>query len=73
MGLELSRRQIDDQPLRYLNVLKYLALGGHGWKIGWKMLFTDRSGHPPPVDGPLAIAQPPAFWPGFSGYIAPWW
>jgi hypothetical protein len=71
--LQMARRQADDQPAKCLNVLKYLARGGHGWKIGWKMLFRDGSGHPAPVDGPLAIAQPYAFWLGFSGCIAPWW
>ena len=71
--LQVTRRQVDDQPLKYLNILKSLGQGGHGWKIGWKMLFTYRSCHPAPVDGSLAIAQPPAFWPGFSGCIVPWW
>ena len=71
--LQVTRRQVDDQPLKYLNILKSLGQGGHGWKIGWKMLFRDRSCHPAPVDGSLAIAQPPAFWPGFSGCIVPWW
>ena len=70
---EVARRQVDDQPPKYLKMLKCLARGGHGWKIGWKMLFRYRSGHPPPVDGPLAIVQPHAFWPGFSGCIVPWW
>ena len=71
--LQVARRQVDDQPPTYLNILKSLCQGGHGWKIGLKMLFTHRSGHPPPVDGPLATAQPHAFWPGFSGCIVPWW
>src|SRR5215469_12727747 len=70
---QVARRHIDDQPPKYLNILKSLAPGGHGWKIGWKILFRDRSCHPAPVDGSLAIAQPPAFLPGFSGCIVPWW
>jgi len=71
--LQVARRQVDDQPPRYLSMLKSLAQGGHGWKIGWKMLFTYRSCHPAPVDGSLVIARPHVFWPGFSGCIVPWW
>ena len=71
--LQVARRQVDDQPPKYLNMLKSLDRGGHGWKIGWKMLFTDCSYHPAPVDGSLAIAPPHVFWPGSSGCIVPWW
>jgi len=41
-----SRRVIINQPPRGLNPLKSLWLGGHGWKIGWKILFSLSSGHP---------------------------
>src|SRR6516162_6132757 len=53
MRLQMTRRLIDDQPLRSLNPLKCLPLGGHGWKIGWKIPFSYCSGHPSRVDGPL--------------------
>ena len=38
------RRLIINQPPKSLNPLKYLSLGGHGWKIGWKILFAYCSG-----------------------------
>jgi len=41
-----TRRLIINQPPRGLNPLKSLWLGGHGWKIGWKILFSLSSGHP---------------------------
>ena len=40
------RRLIINLPPREPNSLKSLSLGGHGWKIGWKILFSDRSGPP---------------------------
>ena len=38
------RRLIINLPPREPNSLKFLSLGGHGWKIGWKILFSHRSG-----------------------------
>ena len=40
------RRLIINLPPREPNSLKSLWLGGHGWKIGWKILFSHRSGPP---------------------------
>jgi hypothetical protein len=40
------RRLIINLPPREPNSLKFLSLGGHGWKIGWKILFSHRSGPP---------------------------
>ena len=40
------RRLIINLPPREPNLLKSLWLGGHGWKIGWKILFSHRSGPP---------------------------
>jgi hypothetical protein len=39
-GFEMPRRQVDDQPPRGRKSLKPLTLGGHGWKVGWKILFA---------------------------------
>jgi hypothetical protein len=67
------RRLIINLPPRGLNSLKSLQSGGHGWKIGWKILFSHRSGHPSPLDSPPASGRQRASWSGFSGCIAPWW
>ena len=40
------RRLIINLPPREPNSLRFLSLGGHGWKIGWKILFSHRSGPP---------------------------
>ena len=40
------KRLIINLPPIELNLLKLLWIGGHGWKIGWKILFSYRSGHP---------------------------
>ena len=50
-------RLIINQPPGGPNPLKSLRLGGHGWKIGWKILFSYCSGHPSRVDGPLVIGR----------------
>jgi hypothetical protein len=34
---EVTGRQVDDQPPSGRKSLKSLLLGGHGWKIGWKI------------------------------------
>jgi hypothetical protein len=39
-------RLIINLPPGEPNSLKSLSLGGHGWKIGWKILFSRRSGPP---------------------------
>ena len=39
------RRLIINLPPRGRNPLKSLRLGGYGWKIEWKILFSHRSGH----------------------------
>jgi hypothetical protein len=39
-GFQMAGRQIDDQPPIGRKSLKSLLLGGHGWKIGWKIQFT---------------------------------
>jgi hypothetical protein len=67
------RRLIINLPPRGLDPLKSLPLGGHGWKIGWKILFSHRSDHPSPLDSPPASGRQRASWSGFSGCIAPWW
>jgi hypothetical protein len=36
-GFQMARRQVDDQPPSGRKSLKSLLLGGHGWKIGWKI------------------------------------
>jgi len=41
-----SRRVIINQPPRQVNLLKLLRSGGHGWKVGWKILFSPRSSPP---------------------------
>src|SRR5260370_1599029 len=46
------RRLIINLPPRELDPLKSLPLGGPGWKIGWKILFSHRSDHPSPLDSP---------------------
>jgi len=40
------RRLIINLPPKEPNSLKFKSLGGHGWKIGWKILFSHRSGPP---------------------------
>ena len=40
------RRLIINLPPEQPKSLKTLCLGGHGWKIGWKILFSHRSGPP---------------------------
>ena len=39
-GFQMAGRQVDDQPPRGRKSLKPLTLGGHGWKVGWKILFA---------------------------------
>jgi hypothetical protein len=41
-----GRRVIINVPPREFNPLKFQWLGGRGWKIGWKILFSQCSGHP---------------------------
>ena len=68
-----SRRVIINLPPKEPNPLKFLSLGGHGWKIGWKILFIPCSHHSCPLDVPHAIEQQRASWSMSSGCIAPWW
>jgi len=56
------RRLIINHTPKGLNPLKSLLLGGHGWKIGCKILFSHRSGPPGLLDGPPASGQQRAFW-----------
>jgi hypothetical protein len=75
LALELGKGQqhIERNAPLGLNPLIFLPLGGHGWKIGWKILFSPCSRHSCPLDVPRAIERQRASWSMSSGYIAPWW
>src|SRR5690242_903279 len=64
LPLELSKRQqhIECNAPLGLNPLILLPLGGHGWKIGWKILFSPCSRHSFPLDVPRAIERQRASW-----------
>jgi len=66
-------RLIINQPPGGPNPLKSLRLGGHGWKIGWKILFTHRSGHPLSFDERPATGRQLVSSSMFSDCIALWW